>query len=130
MKPTKHEQLDIFAGIDRKALDRIVPRSNKTDTSDAAAASLLGKTGPMLRKVLCYIVENGTGTYDELSRDLDIGRPSCSARLNDLHRNGYIVDTGTRRQTQSGRSNRVYAATPAGRALYRAIRGEENASRD
>jgi hypothetical protein len=49
-------------------------------------------------------------TADEISVLLDLPAQSVSARINGLHRDAYIVDSGIRRKTRYGRNAIVWVA--------------------
>jgi hypothetical protein len=49
-------------------------------------------------------------TADEISVLLELPAQSVSARINGLHRDAYIVDSGIRRKTRYGRNAIVWVA--------------------
>lgn len=50
-------------------------------------------------------------TADELSTLLELPAQSVSARINGLHRDGFIVDTGARRKTRYNRNAIVWGVS-------------------
>ena len=88
--------------------DLIPPHVRGSDTSLAAAESMVGMTGRLRLQILNFIRQVGTATCDECEVRLDMRHQTCSARICELKVSGLIVDTGERRVTRSGRSAAVY----------------------
>lgn len=90
------------------------PRHNKTDTSKAAAASMVPHASRIQLRILQHIEwRSGGCTYDELVVDLSMEKPTVAARLNELQAAG-LIEPSDRRKTRSGRTARVYVATANG----------------
>jgi len=87
-----------------------------SDTSKAAAVDVAPLTGAMRIKVYewasgnPYRVAYGF-TADEAEINLEMKHQTCSARIRELVQLGFIVDSGRRRDTSSGRPARVYVLT-------------------
>jgi hypothetical protein len=81
--------------------------TNSVDTSNQAATSLGNISGLAQR---CYdeIVLAGGLTTDQLEQILNGKHQTISARVNDLINKNWIVDSGLRRKTRSGRDARVW----------------------
>lgn len=86
----------------------------KRDTSAAAAASLTDVSGEAL---VCFneIVAAGGLTVDQLEVILRRPHQSVSARVNDLVRKGWIVESGMKRKTRSGRQAIVWVPSELAR---------------
>ena len=87
-----------------------------SDTSEGAAASVEEAT-PFLRgMVLAYVASRGDegATCDEVESALDMRHQTASPRVNELAGRGFIVDSGRRRKTRSGRNAAVYTRTTRG----------------
>ena len=85
---------------------------NYTDTSREAAASMVTRAPVDRQRVLDTIrwAVNIGATCAELEDLLDLSHQTCSARINGLHRQGLIRDSGNRRLTDSGRKAIVWTA--------------------
>jgi predicted transcriptional regulator len=86
-----------------------------SETSAAAAESLLGFVGTLREKVLRYVErcgEEGT-TDDEIERALSLRHQTASARRRELEQMGLVRATGRKRKTSSGRYAQVYVHAEA-----------------
>lgn len=92
--------------------------SGAPDTQRLAAISVYPTSGTARRTVLDYIVGCGDSgaTDDEMEFRLGMRHQSVSARRYELHRDGWIEDSGKRRVTRSGRDAAVWTLTAQGRA--------------
>lgn len=90
--------------------------NNSTDTSAQAAASL-GDVSGLARLCFDEIVLAGGLTVYQLTQVLGREHQTVSARVNDLLRKGWVVDSGLRRKTGSGRNACVWK--PSHAALQR-----------
>lgn len=86
--------------------------NNSTDTSAQAAASL-GDVSGLARICFDEIVLAGGLTVYQLTQVLGREHQTVSARANDLMRKGWIVDSGIRRKTGSGRNAVVWKPSHA-----------------
>lgn len=86
--------------------------NNSTDTSAQAAASL-GDVSGLARICFDEIVLAGGLTCYQLTQVLGREHQTVSARVNDLMRKGWIVDSGIRRKTGSGRNACVWKPSHA-----------------
>jgi hypothetical protein len=84
--------------------------NNSTDTSAQAAASI-GDISGLARTCFDEIVLAGGATCHQLTQVLGRPHQTVSARVNDLMRRGWIVDSGLRRPTASGRQAIVWRPT-------------------
>ena len=87
-----------------------LPPHNDTDTSIAAAISVLEDAETMQGRVYRRIRQTGEygATCDELEIRLNMRHTTCSARIRELVLKGIIKDSGQRRKGSSGRDQRVY----------------------
>jgi len=83
-----------------------------SDTSEAAAKSLSQKALSDLCQRICrYVAAQRNGvTSEEIQVALDLIHQTCSARTTELVLKGWLVDTGERRRTSTGRKARVLKA--------------------
>lgn len=84
--------------------------NNSTDTSAQAAASL-GNVGALAMRCFDEIVLAGGLTCYQVTQILGAEHQTISARINDLMSKGWIVDSGQRRKTGSGRPAIVWKPT-------------------
>jgi hypothetical protein len=78
------------------------------DTSQKAAEAALGASGTQRRAIYELIVSHGGLTADEVSQLTGWPPQSVTARINGLLNDGWLVDSGQRRNTRWGREARVY----------------------
>lgn len=89
-------------------------------TSNEAAASLdpdhLGRLARRVYDEIFYTVANGgTGlTCDQVEQIVGGSHQTVSARVNELRDKGYILDSGARRPTRSGRKATVWRPSAMG----------------
>ena len=98
----QHEQLGLAPLSPRAAQS-----NNSTDTSAEAGASL-GDVSGLARTCFDEIVLAGGLTVFQLTQVLGREHQTVSARVNDLMRKGWCVDSGLRRKTGSGRNAIVW----------------------
>lgn len=86
------------------------PFVRTSDTSLAAAKSKVGETASDRKRVFDVICERGDATCDEVEAITGLPHQNVSARIWELKgpKFGWIVDTGRRRHTRSGRLAAVY----------------------
>lgn len=86
------------------------PPSQRVDTSEAAAESMVPVAPTLRRRVLAYITAQGWegATQDECAEALNLKTQTAVARVWELERAGLIYKTDRKRQTRSGRDARVY----------------------
>ncbi len=89
-----------------------IPYVTGSDTSRAAAESIEPDLGRLLHLVLTQIRACGSNgaTDDELEVTLGLPHQTVSARRRDLVLRDYVVDSGYRRTTRSGRGATVWVA--------------------
>jgi hypothetical protein len=118
------EQLEMFTTTCSQAGERTRPAIDTPkvalakyapDTSRAAAKQAKPKSGKQREVVLFWIrwagkCEAKGMTCDEVAVLLDLPAQSVSARINGLHNDDYIVDSGIRRNTRYGRKAIVWVA--------------------
>jgi hypothetical protein len=90
--------------------DDFPPYARGSDTSFGAAASKVGETAGDRKRVFDVIRSRGDATCDEIEIITGLPHQNVSARIWELKgpRYGWIVDTGRRRQTRTGRLAAVY----------------------
>lgn len=88
-----------------------------TDTSRQASQDIKDATASLRDRVFREIKDAHVvgATDDELEKVLDMRHQTCSARRRELVLLGYIVDSGRRRRTRSGRSAIVWIVRPDAR---------------
>lgn len=108
--PTPSGQNDMFGAPSHGAYGGFPPFVRGSDTSQAAAASIMPRHGSMKRMVLDEFIESGTeGLIDnEIEIKLRLRHQSASARRRELELDDLIVRTDRKRLTDSGRFARVY----------------------
>jgi hypothetical protein len=106
------DDLPLFAGINRPPVDRNVTRTGPQETSQDAARRALGRTGSQRRAIYEEIVLRGGLTCDELCVILHLLVQSATPAINTLARDGWLEDSGKRRQTRSGNAAIVWVAIP------------------
>jgi len=101
----------------RVALDHpsVAIARNAPDTSREAGEAAKPRAGKQRELIYNWIKFSDTlvpqgMTADELSNFFELPAQSVSARINGLHRDGYIVDSGIRRKTRYGRNAIVWVA--------------------
>lgn len=90
--------------------DQHVTGNANPATSHEAGASLPGIVGDA-RKVFDEIVLGGGLTCDQVEQKMNRSHQTISARVNQLRDKGWIVDSGLRRLTRSGRKAIVWRPT-------------------
>jgi hypothetical protein len=91
--------------------DIMMPPSNRTPTSDAAAHSIRPITGKLRTLVYEYIKRTGEhgATADEVEVALTMRTPTCTARINELRKDfGVIKFSGRHRMTRANCRAVVY----------------------
>lgn len=98
MSQTTKDQLGLF--------DRAAPYVKGSDTSKAAARSIEPDSKTLRGLILAFIRGRypGGATCDEIERSMGLRHQTASARVTELRDAGYILDTGLRARTSSGRS--------------------------
>jgi|694.fasta_scaffold26222_2 hypothetical protein len=106
--------LPLFAGINRPPVDRNVTRTGPQETSQDAARRALGRTGSQRRAIYEEIRSRGTDglTCDEICVILQLLVQSATPAINTLARDGWLEDSGRRRNTRSGNAAIVWVAIP------------------
>ena len=94
------------------------------ETSHEAAAYWDGRAGKPAYRILMSLraahLRGMVGlTCDQLEQDLHLPHTTCSARVNQLRDEGWIVDSGERRPTRSNQPAIVWKATMSG--LYELV---------
>ena len=84
------------------------PHVRGSDTSRAAAESMVSNTGRLKQMIIAHLRIEGGCTCDEIEVALSMRHQTASARIRELRDSGAIVDTGERRKTRSGRNAAVY----------------------
>lgn len=104
-------------------LDERKAAHNVQDTSIAAAAMVVPKVGYVRRRIIDEIRtagrwNDGAGYTDsELERRLKVKHETLSSARNWLTGSGWLMDSGLRRESSSGRDAIVWALTPAALAV-------------
>lgn len=108
------QDLPLFAGINRPPVDRNVTRTGPQETSQEAARRALGRTGSQRRAIYEEIRSRGTDglTCDEICVILQLLVQSATPAINTLARDGWLEDSGLRRNTRSGNAAIVWVAIP------------------
>ena len=90
-------------------------RHDATDTSREAGEKAKPNSGKQRELIHFWVKWAGKSeakgmTADELSMLLELPAQSVSARINGLHKDGHIMDSGERRRTRYGRNAIVWVA--------------------
>lgn len=95
-------------------------RSRAADTSKAAAWSVQPRSGTQRMKVLAAIVATGNSgaTDEELTKAIPMKPNTLRPRRVELVVGGWVVDSKTRRQTESNEEAIVWVATDKARAAF------------
>lgn len=95
----------------KKPEDRHVPLTNEpTDTQMAAAQRAFPKAGTRRKGILDLIVSSQGLTDSEIEEITGLSHQSASASRNSLMNDGFIVDSGVRRQNVRGNPEIVWKA--------------------
>jgi hypothetical protein len=111
----KDSDLPLFAGIDeRPPVDRNVTRTGPQETSQKAARRALGRSGSQRNAIYEEIKSRGSDgmTCDEICDCLQMLVQSATPAINTLANDGWLEDSGRRRNTRSGREAIVWVAIP------------------
>lgn len=86
------------------------PSAAGSETSQAAARSMRRPAPRYREQVLYFIARQGAAgaTSDEVQAALGLSHQNGSARVSELAKYGFVVDSGVRRVTRSGRKAVVY----------------------
>jgi hypothetical protein len=87
-------------------------RHNAKETSQKAGEAALGRSGSQRRRIYDEVFLAGSQgmTSDEIGDKLKLPPQSVSARVNGLHNDGHLVDSGQRRHTKWGIDAIVWVA--------------------
>jgi len=109
---------DVFGEAKRKvtiaseAYGGLPPHEKGSETSRAAADSMVPKAGTLRALVFDFIRHRVDGaTDDEIERGLELRHQTASARRRELVISGHVRDSGFKRNTSSGRKAVVWVAT-------------------
>ena len=122
--PDMNEQMEMFHpsnGLGRYKetvainTPTVAIRHDATDTSREAGEKAKPNSGKQRELIHFWIKWAGKSeakgmTADELSMLLELPAQSVSARINGLHKDGHIMDSGERRRTRYGRNAIVWVA--------------------
>lgn len=110
-----YSDLPLFAGIEeRPPVDRNVTRTGPQETSQAAARRALGRSGSQRNAIYQEIRSRGSDgmTCDEICEYFQMLVQSATPAINTLANDGWLEDSGRRRNTRSGREAIVWVAIP------------------
>ena len=122
------DNLDKLREVDKPRASRVAPVTSHQAAAWVATSTQKAMLGRIFYKVywsefkpfhdgfsdLRYTMAGRTA--DELIVELDRGHATVSARVNELANAGWIVDSGIRRKTRSGRDAVVWKASDAAKA--------------
>jgi hypothetical protein len=118
-------ELDKLRDVEKPRASRVAPITSHQAAAWVATSSQKSMLGRIFYKVYWSEFKpfnDGFGdlrywqagrTADELIVELDRGHATVSARVNELANAGWIVDSGIRRKTRSGRDAVVWVASDA-----------------
>ena len=89
------------------------PHQSHSDTSEAAAASIIEASGNIRNGLWSLLVNWGPMTADELQERTGLSGSTIRPRLCELRQMGLIKDSGHRRPTRSNRLAVVHVAIVA-----------------
>lgn len=97
------------------------------DTAKVAAARALPRSGSDRRRVLDHVAAQGSlgATDDELETALGLPHQTASARRNGLVADGWLVDSGRKRNTRSGTPAVVWISSEVADARPEGITHEQ-----
>ena len=108
------DQKDLFTAFEAPIMP---PAQRHSDTSRAAALSMVGGTGSLRRRVLQRLADEGKPMSDEqLQAVLEMNPSTERPRRGELVKYGYIKDSGERGKTWSGRNATLWQVTAKGLA--------------
>lgn len=110
-----YADLPLFAGMnDRPPVDRNVTRTGPQQTSQEAARKALGRSGSQRNAIYDEIRSRGSDgmTCDEICIVLQLLVQSATSSINTLARDGWLKDSGLRRNTRTGCTAIVWVAIP------------------
>ena len=87
------------------------PAQSHSATSKAAAAEIKQKVGPLHRRVLNSLREDGPATDEELCFRLHLGGNTLRPRRRELQLMGRVKDSGKTRPGESGRDMVIWELT-------------------
>ena len=88
------------------------PAQSHSPTSQAAAASIQRRVGPLHAKILSYLCAVPAGATDEeMQSGLNMAANTQRPRRRELELVGLVKDSGTVKRTQSGRNAVVWVLT-------------------
>ena len=106
------DMLDPIDVAGRRPVPSNVLTPTKVQTSAIAAARAYPKTGTNRCKVLALIEACGGLTCDEVCERLDMLVQSATPTINSLKNDGWLRDSGARRNTRSGNPAVVWEVAP------------------
>lgn len=94
--------------------DYTAPFAAGRETSEAAAQSIEPTASSLCGQIYASLKRRGDNglTCSEVEQLYELRHQTASARLWDLHTRSFIVDSGQRRPTTSGRKAIVWVAAP------------------
>jgi hypothetical protein len=103
--------------------DKVRTVTHAPETSHEAAASMRARAGSDAHAVfqtiwLAWKRESVGLTTDQIEARLSRTHQSISARVNQLKNEGWIIDSGYRLRTRSGRKAIVWTPTNVGKGVY------------
>ena len=103
--------------------NRVRTVTHAPETSHEAAASMRARAGsdahPVFQTIwLAWKRESVGLTTDQIEARLNRTHQSISARVNQLKNEGWIIDSGYRLRTRSGRKAIVWTPTNVGKGVY------------
>lgn len=105
-----------------------ITRSRHRGSPESEAANRAAQPGKSYwqGKVWTHVLANGPATGEEIARALGVSWNRVSGRITELKVEGWLVDTGNRRETSTGCKAAVLrAVTSDEREAARATRGEQ-----
>ena len=84
------------------------PGAKGIETSHEAAEAIQGRAATLRQAVLRSLSQTGPSTADEVADQLGESALSIRPRVAELHRMGFLADTGDRRYNASGRRAAIW----------------------
>lgn len=95
----------------RPALERQTTITGRQDTSREAARTALGRSGTQRVRIYELVRAHAGGlTTDDIQRLTNLPVNSCNPRVNELAADGWLTDSGQRRNTRYGKPAIVWVA--------------------
>ena len=109
INPNEYPDDSLFAP--RPPLERCTTVTGRHHNSRAAAADALPRSGTQRRRIFDLIAKHERGlTADDVQRITNLPQNSVNPRVHELAADGWIIDSGWKRETRYGSLATVWVA--------------------